>query len=118
VTVPPLGRLTLQKGRRELSAEAYRKGDIVAVVHFRENGRVYGHTQRVKDTYVSGAFCFQMDAEGFARSVAMEGVERYDLSRLPALYPARPAETWLDWGPSRRTGGRPSGENGVDYGRA
>lgn len=67
-------------------AEAYIKDGIVAIVHFRKGGKVYGHTQREEEEYVPYAYLFRMDEDAFTES--LRGAEAYDVERLPALYSA------------------------------
>ena len=62
------------------ATEAYRVGDKIYIVHAREEGWVYGHTQNIGDQVAPfGSFwkmkCHLFDAE-------VESMEEYDLSRL------------------------------------
>ena len=65
------------------TAEAYKSGDMIAVVHRREDGQVYYHTQREEDQYVLLTSFYQMSEKRFDQLA--QTCEPYDVRRLPAL---------------------------------
>lgn len=74
--------------------EAYKKGNIAVVVHFRKDREVYFHRQKWDDTWISFNNFARMPESDFEQLIAKEGAEKFDPQELPCNSQPMPDDGW------------------------
>lgn len=80
--------ITMAKKATDMfSGEAYNCGNVVIVVHRREDGKVYYHFQGWNDNYITRGQLRQVAESIFDEQMSREGVTKIDANELPAALP-------------------------------